>query len=169
MQKLESRNLQLYYGDFHALKGISMGMKKNTVTALIGPSGCGKSTYLRLFNRMNDLIDTYKDSIKDNLIYNISKNNYEAVSTILMNNKDKIVSSITEYTKEILVTNKNNISNTISTELENANINDLLTQNEFADKLSQYIINSKDYFNEQASNYLLKISSSDATIASILP
>ncbi len=125
--------------------------------------------YLLTKESMNDLIDTYKDSIKDNLIYNISKNNYEAVSTILMNNKDKIVSSITEYTKEILVTNKNNISNTISTELENANINDLLTQNEFADKLSQYIINSKDYFNEQASNYLLKISSSDATIASILP
>ncbi|MBL7914173.1 MAG: phosphate ABC transporter ATP-binding protein [Bacteroidia bacterium] len=60
MQKLESRNLQLYYGDFHALKGISMGMKKNTVTALIGPSGCGKSTYLRLFNRMNDLIDNVR-------------------------------------------------------------------------------------------------------------
>jgi len=60
MQKLESCNLQLYYGDFHALKGISMGMKKNTVTALIGPSGCGKSTYLRLFNRMNDLIDNVR-------------------------------------------------------------------------------------------------------------
>lgn len=60
MHKLESRNLQLYYGDFHALKGISMGMKKNTVTALIGPSGCGKSTYLRLFNRMNDLIDNVR-------------------------------------------------------------------------------------------------------------
>lgn len=56
MNKLESQNLHLYYGDFHALKGVSMGMKKNTVTALIGPSGCGKSTYLRLFNRMNDLI-----------------------------------------------------------------------------------------------------------------
>ncbi len=60
MNKLESQNLHLYYGDFHALKGISMGMKKNTVTALIGPSGCGKSTYLRLFNRMNDLIDNVR-------------------------------------------------------------------------------------------------------------
>lgn len=57
MHKLESKDLHLYYGDFHALKGITMGMSKNTVTALIGPSGCGKSTYLRLFNRMNDLID----------------------------------------------------------------------------------------------------------------
>lgn len=60
MFKLESKDLQLYYGDFHALKGITLSMKKNTVTALIGPSGCGKSTYLRLFNRMNDLIDNVK-------------------------------------------------------------------------------------------------------------
>lgn len=60
MDKLESRNLNLYYGDFHALKGISMGIKSNTVTALIGPSGCGKSTYLRTFNRMNDLIDNVR-------------------------------------------------------------------------------------------------------------
>ncbi|MDQ3049572.1 MAG: phosphate ABC transporter ATP-binding protein PstB [Bacteroidota bacterium] len=60
MDKLESRDLHLYYSDFHALKGITMGMKKNTVTALIGPSGCGKSTFLRLFNRMNDLIDNVR-------------------------------------------------------------------------------------------------------------
>lgn len=50
----------MYYGDFHALKGITLGVKKNTVVALIGPSGCGKSTFLRLFNRMNDLIDNVK-------------------------------------------------------------------------------------------------------------
>src|SRR6188472_1000754 len=55
--KIESKNVHLYYGDFHALKGISIAIEANTVTALIGPSGCGKSTYLRLFNRMNDLID----------------------------------------------------------------------------------------------------------------
>lgn len=60
MYKIESRNLNMYYGDFHALKGISMGVQKNTVVALIGPSGCGKSTFLRLFNRMNDLIDNVK-------------------------------------------------------------------------------------------------------------
>jgi phosphate transport system ATP-binding protein len=60
MNKLESRDLHLYYGDFHALKGVSLSMKKNTVTALIGPSGCGKSTYLRTFNRMNDLIDNVR-------------------------------------------------------------------------------------------------------------
>jgi phosphate transport system ATP-binding protein len=55
--KIETKDLHLYYGDFHALKGISMSMKANTVTALIGPSGCGKSTYLRSLNRMNDLIE----------------------------------------------------------------------------------------------------------------
>lgn len=60
MYKIESKNVHLYYKDFHALKGISMAIKPNTVTALIGPSGCGKSTYLRIFNRMNDLIDGVK-------------------------------------------------------------------------------------------------------------
>jgi phosphate transport system ATP-binding protein len=60
MNSLESKDLHLYYGEFHALKGITMGMKKNEVTAFIGPSGCGKSTYLRCFNRMNDLIENVR-------------------------------------------------------------------------------------------------------------
>ena len=55
---IEAKNIDFYYGDFHALKNISMDMEANTVTAFIGPSGCGKSTFLRLFNRMNDLIDS---------------------------------------------------------------------------------------------------------------
>ncbi len=54
---IEAKNIDFYYGDFHALKNISMKMEANTVTAFIGPSGCGKSTFLRLFNRMNDLVD----------------------------------------------------------------------------------------------------------------
>jgi phosphate transport system ATP-binding protein len=60
VNKIETKDLHLYYSDFHALKGISMAMKTNTVTALIGPSGCGKSTYLRSLNRMNDLIEGVK-------------------------------------------------------------------------------------------------------------
>ncbi|HEX2936416.1 MAG TPA: phosphate ABC transporter ATP-binding protein PstB [Bacteroidales bacterium] len=60
MPIIETKDVNLFYSDFHALKNVSMGMDKNTVTALIGPSGCGKSTYLRLFNRMNDLIDGVK-------------------------------------------------------------------------------------------------------------
>jgi phosphate transport system ATP-binding protein len=62
MHKIETKDVHLHYGDFHALKGISMTFEANTVTALIGPSGCGKSTYLRLFNRMNDLIPNVKVS-----------------------------------------------------------------------------------------------------------
>ena len=54
---IEAKNIDFFYGDFHALKSVSMKMESNTVTALIGPSGCGKSTFLRLFNRMNDLIE----------------------------------------------------------------------------------------------------------------
>src|SRR5688572_1486241 len=62
MSKIQTQHVNLHYGDFQALKGITMSMSPNTVTALIGPSGCGKSTYLRLFNRMNDLIDGVKIS-----------------------------------------------------------------------------------------------------------
>ena len=54
---IETKHVDFYYSNFHALKNISMRMEARTVTALIGPSGCGKSTFLRLFNRMNDLID----------------------------------------------------------------------------------------------------------------
>jgi phosphate transport system ATP-binding protein len=60
MNKIETNNVHLYYGTFHALKGITLAIAANSVTALIGPSGCGKSTYLRLFNRMNDLIPGIK-------------------------------------------------------------------------------------------------------------
>lgn len=60
MYKVETKNLDLYYGTNHALKKVTMGINENTVVAMIGPSGCGKSTYLRLFNRMNDLIDNVR-------------------------------------------------------------------------------------------------------------
>ena len=53
---LTAKNLNVYYGDFLAIKDVNMAMKRNSVTALIGPSGCGKSTFLRCLNRMNDLI-----------------------------------------------------------------------------------------------------------------
>lgn len=54
------KNLNLYYGNVHALKKINIDINENAVTALIGPSGCGKSTFLRTLNRMNDLIDSVK-------------------------------------------------------------------------------------------------------------
>src|SRR5664279_3153596 len=57
---IETGNVNLFYAQFHALKNINFQAYENTVTALIGPSGCGKSTFLRLFNRMNDLIDDVK-------------------------------------------------------------------------------------------------------------
>ena len=57
MNVFEVNNLNLHYGDNHALKDINLSIMRNKVTALIGPSGCGKSTFLRCLNRMNDLID----------------------------------------------------------------------------------------------------------------
>ena len=58
--KLSIKNLNLFYGDFHALKNISLEIPKNKATAFIGPSGCGKSTCLKTINRMNDLVDNCK-------------------------------------------------------------------------------------------------------------
>ena len=55
--KFDIRNAELYYGDFKALKGISLEIPENKITAFIGPSGCGKSTLLKSLNRMNDLVE----------------------------------------------------------------------------------------------------------------
>ena len=55
--KVKVENLNLYYGENHALKDVSMDIQENAVTAFIGPSGCGKSTFLKTLNRMNDLVD----------------------------------------------------------------------------------------------------------------
>lgn len=55
--KMGVEGLDLYYGEFHALKDVTLDFPKNEVTALIGPSGCGKSTLLKTLNRMNDLVD----------------------------------------------------------------------------------------------------------------
>ncbi len=55
---IEAKDLNVYYGDFRAVKNINLDIKEHAITALIGPSGCGKSTVLRAFNRMNDLIPT---------------------------------------------------------------------------------------------------------------
>lgn len=58
--KIYTKNLNLYYGDVHALKNVSIELEEKKVTALIGPSGCGKSTFLKTLNRMNDLIQNVK-------------------------------------------------------------------------------------------------------------
>ena len=69
MNKIQIDKLNLYYGDFQALKDINMDIKENYITALIGPSGCGKSTLLKTLNRMNDLVENCKitgDVLLDN-------------------------------------------------------------------------------------------------------
>lgn len=55
--KISARNVQVFYGDNHAIRDVDVDIEDKTVTALIGPSGCGKSTFLRCINRMNDTID----------------------------------------------------------------------------------------------------------------
>lgn len=58
--KFEVKNLDLFYGEFQALKNINMNIRNNEITAFIGPSGCGKSTFLKTINRMNDLVEGVK-------------------------------------------------------------------------------------------------------------
>ena len=58
--KFDISNLNLHYGDFHALKDVNMQIETNKITAFIGPSGCGKSTFLKTLNRMNDLVENCK-------------------------------------------------------------------------------------------------------------
>ncbi|MEG2882420.1 MAG: phosphate ABC transporter ATP-binding protein PstB [Christensenella sp.] len=58
--KIRTNNLNLYYGQNHALKDVNIDIEDGKITALIGPSGCGKSTYLKTLNRMNDLVDGVK-------------------------------------------------------------------------------------------------------------
>ena len=60
MNKFTVENLNLHYGDFHALKNVSLNIPANKITAFIGPSGCGKSTFLKTLNRMNDLVEGCK-------------------------------------------------------------------------------------------------------------
>ena len=57
MSKITAKNLNLWYGAFHALKNVNLSFAEKRITAIIGPSGCGKSTLLRVFNRMNDLVE----------------------------------------------------------------------------------------------------------------
>ncbi|NDI36334.1 phosphate ABC transporter ATP-binding protein PstB [Chengkuizengella sediminis] len=78
MSIVEIKGLDLYYGEFHALKNVSMNINEKSITAFIGPSGCGKSTLLRTLNRMNDMIDSVKISgavsINGSNIYNPTVN-----------------------------------------------------------------------------------------------
>ena len=60
MDKFSISNMNLYYGEFHALKDVSLDIPANQITAFIGPSGCGKSTFLKSLNRMNDLVEGCK-------------------------------------------------------------------------------------------------------------
>ncbi len=57
MDIIEAKNMNLWYGSFHALKDVNLSLPEKQITAMIGPSGCGKSTFLKSLNRMNDLVD----------------------------------------------------------------------------------------------------------------
>ncbi len=78
--KISAKNVEFFYGATRALKGISIDMPANRVTALIGPSGCGKSTFLRCINRMNDLIEN--TTVKGTLLVDGQDVNGPGVDTV---------------------------------------------------------------------------------------
>ena len=77
---LEAQHLNVWYGDFHALKNVDLKIQDQKITAFIGPSGCGKSTLLRCFNRMNDLVTTAK--VDGNIIYKGTNINSKSIDPI---------------------------------------------------------------------------------------
>ena len=77
--KIRTRDLDFFYGDFQALKNISLDLRANEITALIGPSGCGKSTFLNTLNRMNDMVE---GSRVEGLVELDGKNIYEEVDEV---------------------------------------------------------------------------------------
>ena len=76
MVKIITKNLNLWYGAFHALKNINLSIEANRITAIIGPSGCGKSTMLRVFNRMNDLTEGVRMDGEVLIVLEVSKAHY---------------------------------------------------------------------------------------------
>ncbi len=82
---IEAQGLGVYYGDFRAVRDVSMRFGKNEITALIGPSGCGKSTVLRCFNRMNDLIPSAR--VEGTVIYNDTNNYGEDIDPVEVRRK----------------------------------------------------------------------------------
>ncbi|MGN0384033.1 MAG: phosphate ABC transporter ATP-binding protein PstB [Eubacterium sp.] len=81
MNKFEIENMNLHYGNFHALKNININIKSNKITAFIGPSGCGKSTLLKSMNRMNDLVE---DCVIDGTIKLDGENIYGDIDVNLL-------------------------------------------------------------------------------------
>ncbi len=84
MSKFSIKNLDLYYGDFQALKNINIEIPEQEITAFIGPSGCGKSTLLKCLNRMNDLVETCK--IKGEILLD-DENIYDNKDTVRLRKK----------------------------------------------------------------------------------
>lgn len=82
--KFDIKDLNFFYNDFQAIKGINMEIKSNEITAFIGPSGCGKSTFLRTLNRMNDLIEGTKISGK---IYLDGEDVYDKIDVITLRSR----------------------------------------------------------------------------------
>lgn len=80
MSKIETKDLDLFYGSFQALIGVNLAIEEKMITALIGPSGCGKSTLLRTLNRMNDLIDGVR--IQGEILID-GKNIYESKTDLI--------------------------------------------------------------------------------------
>lgn len=100
--KISTQNLNLYYGENHALKNINLDLYENKITAFIGPSGCGKSTYLKTLNRMNDLVPNVKiedlmDDLKSKYTVAIVTHNMQQATRIADYTAFFLVGEVVEY------------------------------------------------------------------------
>lgn len=140
--KLEVKDLNLYYSEFHALKNINFKATQNTVTAFIGPSGCGKSTLLRVFNRMNDLIDGVRID-GEAFVDGLDINNKNLVVDELRKKVGMVFQKPNPFPKSIFenvayglrvngINNKNYIAETVESSLKKAAL-----WNEVKDKLKK--------------------------------
>ncbi len=149
------------------LRHFSLGYIAKNKANLADSMSDAINEYLLTKDSMDGLIDIYKDSIKDNILHNISKNDYEAISNIFMNNKDKIANLICDYAVSSVSLNKNKLANLSANQLDAVKINTLAY--DYRDKISEYIIGSKEVCKKFIFSSLTKIAGEGNSIASILP
>lgn len=149
------------------LRHFSLGYIAKNKANLADSMSDAINEYLLTKDSMDELIDIYKDSIKANILHNISKNDYEAISNIFINNKDKIVNSICDYAVNAVSLNKSKLASLSADQLEAVKINDFAY--DYKDKISEYIIASKGIYKEFILSSLTKMSGEGNSISSILP
>ena len=149
------------------LRHFSLGYIAKNKSVLADNMSYAISEYLLTKDSMNELIDVNNDKIRMNMKEGMSKNNYESVSNILINNKTIILKTLDKYFIGLINSNLDNISNSFINELNKLNLNSILIDNK--NKVAKYLMRSKDKYNKMILNGLEKLSRSSTKVASVIP